>query len=51
MGNGPYRTDEKMTTLRIVRNYGLYDIYEGDKFIQQFPFLWQAKEYIAKAGA
>jgi len=40
-----------MTTLKIVRNYGLYDIYQDDKFVKQFPFLWQAKEFIAKAGA
>jgi len=40
-----------MTTLKIVRNYGLWDVYEDDKFLIQFPLLWQAKEFIAKAGA
>ena len=50
-GTASNRTDNKMTTLKIVRNYGLYDIYEDDKFLIQFPFLWQAKEFIAKANA
>ena len=40
-----------MATLKIVRNYGLYDIYQDDKFVKHFPFLWQAKEFIANAGA
>jgi hypothetical protein len=40
-----------MTKLVIVRNYGLYDVYEGNNFVKQFPFLWQAKDFIAKAVA